>query len=185
MKYLAIILIGFLSVSCLTVKRIEKNCDKFAAVCVTDVKKEVRIVTNTVTEIEYRDTIIYKYLPGKVVEKRIPVYIENGIVESDLSVLVTPLARSTAQVVGSRLEHYLTQNDTTLQLELERALKTIRIQNTEKWKTINENTVTVTENSPFAKACIRVCFGLLVVIVIGIVYLIVKNKSKLMKLFIK
>lgn len=182
MKTIIIILVSLLSVSCLTVKRISKNCDKFAAVCVTDVKTEVRIVTNTITEIEYRDTIIYKYLPGKVVEKIVTVYVNNGIIESDLSVLVTPLARSTAQVINSRLEHYLTQNDTTLQFELDNANKTIRILNTEKWETKKQQTVTVKENSNFANFAIKVFWGLIIIVVLGIGYLIFKNWIKILVL---
>ena len=37
--------------SCLTVEKIQRNCDKFAQVCVTD--------SETVTVIEYRDTTVY------------------------------------------------------------------------------------------------------------------------------
>lgn len=185
MKTIIIILVSLLSVSCMTVKRIEKHCSEFAKICEVPVKKEVRIITNIVTEIEYRDTIIYKYLPGKVVEKIVKVYINNGIVESDQSVLVTPLARSTAQVINSRLEHYLTQNDTTLQLELERALKTIRILSTEKWKTELKNTVTIKENTPFAKACIKITLGLGVIVILGIAYLILKNWIKILGLLSK
>lgn len=48
-KILILLTIIVLSTSCLTVKRIEKNCDKFAKICVTDSK----------TVIEYRDTTIY------------------------------------------------------------------------------------------------------------------------------
>jgi len=168
--------------SCMTVNRIEKNCSEFAKICEVPVKKEVKIITNTVTEIEYRDTIIYKYLPGKVVEKKIPVYIREGIVESELSILNTPLAMSTARVFNSRLEHNLTQNDTTLRLELEDAKKTIRILNTEKWKTELENTIIVEENSNFAKLAIKVFWGLVVIVIIGIGYLIVKNKAKILGL---
>lgn len=50
MKSIIILLIVLLFTSCLTVKRIEKNCDKFAAVCITS--------TNVKTE--YRDTTIYR-----------------------------------------------------------------------------------------------------------------------------
>jgi len=185
MKTITIILISIFSVSCLTVKRIEKHCDDFAKICVTNTETEVKVITNTVTEIEYRDTIIYKYLPGKVVERKIPVYINAGIVNSEMSVLITPLARSTAQVINSRLEHYLTQNDTTLQLELEDARKTIRILNTEKWKTELKNTVTVTENSNFAKACIKIVWALIVIVVLGVVYLVIKNKAKILGLLKK
>ncbi|NQU54065.1 MAG: hypothetical protein HQ522_16170 [Bacteroidetes bacterium] len=45
-----IYLLAFMSLSsCLTVKRIEKNCDKFAKICITETKKVI----------EYRDTTIY------------------------------------------------------------------------------------------------------------------------------
>jgi len=44
-----VLIIILLSTSCLTVKKIERNCDKFSRVCVT--------ATATVTE--YRDTTIY------------------------------------------------------------------------------------------------------------------------------
>lgn len=50
MKNLILIIILFSFSSCLTVKQIERNCDKFMKVCVTE----------TVKEIVYRDTTIYK-----------------------------------------------------------------------------------------------------------------------------
>jgi hypothetical protein len=72
-------IIGFilalmLFTSCLTVKRIEKNCDKFAKVCVTDSK----------TVVEYRDTVIYKdrivqvVLPKDTVKIVDTLYIEDN-----------------------------------------------------------------------------------------------------------
>ena len=182
MKTITIILISLLSVSCLTVKRIERNCSEFAKICEVPVKKEVRIIRDVQTEVIYRDTVIYKYLPGKVVERKIPVYINKGIVESDLSVLNTQLARSTARVFNSRLEHELIQTDTTLPFKLEDALrdkKTLEKQN----KVLKEKyVVTVMENSNFAKVAIKVFWGLVVIVVIGIGYLIVKNKAKILGL---
>lgn len=74
MKNLIVILLALLFSSCLTVKRIEKNCDKFAQVCVTE----------TITRIEYRDTTIYKdriievKLPNDTVYISKPVYIQDG-----------------------------------------------------------------------------------------------------------
>ena len=44
----ALVLLASLS-SCLTVNQIKKNCDKFSAICVTNVE----------TVVEYRDTTIY------------------------------------------------------------------------------------------------------------------------------
>ena len=49
-KLLLILLTTLLLSSCLTVSRIQRNCDKFAALCVTE--KE--------TVVEYRDTTIYR-----------------------------------------------------------------------------------------------------------------------------
>lgn len=59
MKAIIIILASVFFTSCLTVKRIEKNCDKFAKVCVTE----------KVTKIEYRDTTIYK---DRIIKVKLP-----------------------------------------------------------------------------------------------------------------
>ncbi len=59
MKPIAILLICIFFSSCLTVKRIEKNCDKFAKVCITE----------SVTKIEYRDTTIYK---DRIIKVQLP-----------------------------------------------------------------------------------------------------------------
>lgn len=48
-RILIVIISSYLLTSCLTVRQIERNCDKFKKVCVTE----------TVTEIVYRDTTIY------------------------------------------------------------------------------------------------------------------------------
>ena len=180
MKTLIIISILLLSVSCMTVKRVERNCDLFMTVCEVPVKVETEILTNTITKIEYRDTTIYVYLPGKVIERKVPVYITKGIVNSDLSVLVTPLARSTARVFNSELEHDLIQTDTTLQLEVQNALKTIKIQE-KQIETLREKyVVKVTKNTKFASFTIRVFWGLIVVVVLGIGFLFFKYKSKVL-----
>jgi hypothetical protein len=64
-----VVLIALLLSSCLTVSRIEKNCDKFAKVCVTE----------SVTKIEYRDTTIYK---DRIIEVKLPndtVYLTKNV----------------------------------------------------------------------------------------------------------
>ena len=74
MKTINFILICILLTSCLTVKRIERNCDKFSRVCITDSRKVI----------EYRDTIIYKdriikvQLPKDTVKIVDTLYIENN-----------------------------------------------------------------------------------------------------------
>ena len=180
MKTLSIILIVLLSTGCMTVKRIEKNCDLFSTVCVTEIETKTDTIIKTKTVIRYRDTTLYVEMPGREIIKEVPVYIKEGIVESDLSVLVTPLARSYAQVVNSKLKHDLIQTDTTLQFELQDALKTIRILNTEKWKTKEKQVVTITENSNWAKFCVKVVWVLIVIVILGIVYLILRYKNKIL-----
>nr|WP_319570257.1 hypothetical protein [uncultured Draconibacterium sp.] len=50
-KILLSIILFYTVTSCLTVDRIKRNCDQFAAVCVTE----------TETVVEYRDTTIYRH----------------------------------------------------------------------------------------------------------------------------
>jgi len=75
MKNILLLLIGLLSVSCLTVRRIEKNCDKFAAVCVTEKETETDTNTTTTTETEYGDTTATVYIPEVKEEDTKPVTI--------------------------------------------------------------------------------------------------------------
>ena len=57
-RLIGIFLIGFLFSSCLTVKRVERNCDLFAKIC----------GTGTTTEIRYKDTTIF-------IDRIVPVYL--------------------------------------------------------------------------------------------------------------
>ncbi len=192
MKCLFILLIGLLSVSCLTVKRIEKNCDKFAAVCITETETNTETNTEITTEIEYRDTTIIVYISEDKVKDKIPVRIEDEnskpipvkkeYVNSELSVLKVPFARSTAQVVNSRLIHELVQTDTLLFIKWKNAIKTIKIQEKQIKILREKSVVQVKENTPFAKACIKIVWGLVVIVVLGIGYIIFKYKSRIVRL---
>lgn len=183
MKNLFIILIALFLTSCMTVKRVEKNCDLFAKVCITETETETEIITETKTETIYRDTTIYIEIPGKEVIKEIPVYIEKGLVNSGLSVLNVPFARGLSQVVNSKLRHKLIQTDTLLLFKLENALKTIKTQE-KQIKVLKEKyVVTVKENSNWAKLCIKVVWGLLIVVVLAIGFLILKFRLKIVDIF--
>jgi len=57
-KLIGILLVGILFSSCLTVKRVERNCDLFAKIC----------GTGTTTEIQYKDTTIF-------INRDVPVYL--------------------------------------------------------------------------------------------------------------
>jgi len=166
--------------SCLTVRKIERNCEKFEKVCVTETETQTDTIIKTKTVIEYRDTTIYVKVPGKTVIKKVPVYIKEGIVESDLSVLVTPLARSTAQVVGSKLNHELIQVDTTLRIKLENALKREKI--LEKQNTIlkEKYVVTIQKNKPFAKFAVKWFIGSVILIIVFLTVAFFKYKNKIL-----
>ena len=91
MKNLFIILIYLALTSCMTVGKISRNCDKFMTVCEVPVKTEVEVITNTITEIEYRDTSFYYPIPERIVIEKKPVKVKGKKVNSELSVLKVPL----------------------------------------------------------------------------------------------
>ena len=183
MKNLFIILICLFLTSCMTVNKVKRNCDIFMTVCEVPVKKEVEIITNIVTEVIYRDTTIYVKVTGKTVIKEVPVYIVEGVVNSELSVLNVDFARSYARVVGSRLEHELTQTDTLLLFKLKDALKVVKTQE-KQIKTLREKyVIEIEKNTSFAKFAINVFWGLLIAVVLASGILIWKFKSKLLPLF--
>ena len=185
MKTIAIILIGLLSVSCMTTKRVKRNCDLFMAVCEVPVKVETEILTNTITEIEYRDTSFYYPILERKVKEKKPVKVKDKKVNSELSVLKVPFAMSTAQVVNSKLSHELVQTDTLILIKLENALKSVKTLEKQNKVLKEKYVVTVKENTNFAKLAIKVFWGLLVVVILGIGYLIFRYKSKILGLFKK
>ena len=166
----------------MTIKRIERNCDLFEKVCVAEVKTETDTITKIKTVIEYRDTTIYIKIPGKTVIKEVPVYIENGIVNSLPLYLSVPFAESYAQVVNSELISELTQTDTILRIRLENSLKREKILETEIIRLKEKKVVLVKENSNWAKLCIKIVWGLFVVIILVLGWLVLKYKTKLVGL---
>ena len=179
MKYL-IVLLSLLLSSCMTVKRIEKHCLEFAKICEVPIKKEDTIIRYVQIETVYRDTTIYVEVPGETIIKKVPVYINKGISNSDLSVINVPFARGMAQVINSKLIHELTQTDTILRVKLENALKAVKTIEKENKVLKDKVVVTVKENSKFAGFTIKVFWGVMIVVILGIGYLILKYKSKLL-----
>ncbi len=190
MKYLIITFIGlWFFTACMTTKRIEKHCDDFAKVCITETEKETETTTETTTETEYRDTTILVYISEDKVKDKIPVIIEDEnkkpvpvkkeYVNSELSILQVPFAKSTAQVVNSRLVHELVQTDTLLFIKFENAIKTVKRQE-KQIKILREKYIVEIEvNKPFAKFTIKWFFGSLLLILAGIGFLIFKYKSRI------
>ena len=169
MKYLIPLLI--LLSSCMTVKRIEKNCDLFQKICLTE--KDTVFITKEI-EVIYRDTIVKYFIKRDTVHWTTPVYIRQGLMNSDLSFLETGLAKSTAQVKSGILKHFLQSGDTTLQLQLDNALRDIRVLNTRLEK--KQRTITVKENSSFAIFALKWFWISFFVILILTLIAVFKNK---------
>jgi len=180
MKHITLILILLLTSSCLTVKRIERNCDKFAKVCTTERVDTVHI--ETIKTITKRDTVIeYRFTQDTVyqeIEVEKPVYVENGLINSEQSYLEAGFAWSTAEVDAGVLRHYLESSDTTIQVQLKDALKTIETLRTELKS--SSKTIMIQENSNFANFTIKWFVGTLVLVLIGVVILLFRFKEKLL-----
>ncbi|HDY88858.1 MAG TPA: hypothetical protein ENH82_12200 [bacterium] len=173
MKTITFILIGLLSVSCMTVKRIEQNCDKFEKICTTGSVDTVIIDNSTV--IFLRDTTINFYFPRDTVYQEtrvtVPRRVNWGLINSKQSYLEAGLAWSTAQVKGGVMQHYLESGDTILQIQVDNAVKTIKTLRTER-KT-SERTITIEENTQFAEFTIKwfwVSFIIILLLVGGVVF---------------
>jgi len=180
MKNLLIILFALFLTSCMTVGKVKRNCDLFMTVCEVPVKKEVEVITNTVTEIEYRDTSFYYPIPERIVKEKKPVKVKGKKVNSELSVLNVSFARSYAQVVNSKLQHELIQTDTLILIKLQDALKVVKIQE-KQIKILKEKyVVTVKENKPFAKFTIKWFIGSIILIIIFLTIAFFKYKNKIL-----
>jgi len=184
MKQISVlILICLLSVSCMTVKRIERNCDAFAKICVTSSTDTVRI-ENTVVVTE-RDTTINFYFPRDTVYLETPLDkipgVKKGLINSKLSYLEAGLAWSTAQVEQGVLKHYIESGDTLLQIKLENALRTEKQLRTELKS--SHQIVTVKENTKFADFTIRYFWYSLIVIILICGFLFWKFKNKIIGIF--
>ena len=168
MKTIAFVLISLFFTSCMTVGRIEKNCDQFAKICVT-ASVDTVIIDNSKTIYE-RDTTINFYFPRDTVYLETPLKkipgneIDPKLLNTDISYLEAGLAWSTAQVVEGVMQHYLESGDTLIRIQLKGALKTIEILET-RLKS-STKVVTVKENTKFAKFTIIWFIGSLVVIIL-------------------
>ena len=183
MKQITLILICLLSVSCMTVKRIERNCDQFEQVCTTGNTDTVRI-ENTVVVTE-RDTVINFYFPRDTVYLETPVNVppsvNRGLVNSKLSHLEAGLAWSTAQVKQGVLKHYIESGDTILRIQLDNVIKERETLRTEL--KASHQIVAVKENTKFAKFTIKWFVGSLVVIILVLGILFFKYQAKLLGVF--
>ena len=174
MRFLTIILLIGLC-SCLTVGRIERNCDKFASICLEPQVADT-VFTNTVdtvleTRIEYIDRVVK--LPSDTVRERVPVYIRDGVIIADTVIAETEVAKAMAYVLNNELKLHLSNKDSfqILNDKIEVYERTI----TElKEQVITEPTIIKEKRSIFEAAIILAFFVGMVVATI-ILYYFLKN----------
>jgi len=176
MKLVKYLLLLSLFTSCLTVKKIEKNCDKFAKICLEDEVKTSDTVKIYETIIKHRDTIIPFKIKGETKYIEVPVYLERGIVNSKLSILETKLCKTSFSVRNSKLSGILIEKDTTIMIKLENALKTITKLENELIKETSKSAVIIKEDTKFGKFAKKAVILELVLIVLFILTTIYKNK---------
>ena len=169
-------ILGLISTSCLTVRQIERNCDQFAKICLTETV-ETTVTIHDTAWIEKRDTIVEYRLERDTVFNTILLPSIEQSLSSDTSILSTGLALSTAYIYNSHLFHFLESGDTILNIRLNDAIT----ENTRLRKIITDiettNTVIVKEDTPFGKFCKKWFFGSLILIVVIIVGYILKLKK--------
>lgn len=125
-KYIYFFLSFFFSLillnGCLSVKRIEKNCDQFAKICVVGQEVRIDTVIKEKTTILYKDTIVYVTLNPDTVYKSIKTKIPF-VFTTDTLVISDAYSISSAWVYKSKLQGNLVTKDTTLTFRLKNAIK--------------------------------------------------------------
>ena len=95
--------------------------------CSPRIIKEVSVKDSIIykEKIVFRDTTIFKYLPGDTVFKSTIVYVDKitGLVNSKKLFAFTSLPEASAWVYNSKLFLNLIQKDTTIEIRLDSAIK--------------------------------------------------------------
>ena len=160
--------------SCLTVKQIERNCDKFGKICLTSV--ETTEIRDTVWVLK-RDTIVEYVLQRDTITNTVylPEFHFENPFYSDTSRLSVGLAYSEAFIARSRLYHFLESGDTILNIRLNDAITERNHLRQELNKKVQ--TVTVRKDTQFGKFCKKWFFGSLVIILLGIVVVLLRIRK--------
>ncbi len=91
-------------------------------------------ITETITTVEYQDTVVYVYVEPDTVFVQDTVYVEKetGLVQMPIRRLDTQFAYATAEIIDSRLQFYLYQKEQKIEQYIEDAIKTVTTTVTEK-----------------------------------------------------
>ena len=127
------------------------------------------------TEVKYRDTTIYKTIPGeKVIDTVYIKEIKPGVFTSDTTYAETSLAYAKAWVFRNKLSLELVQRDTTIEFRLENALRETEIWKEKYTKIVNKEVVKV----PKIPTLFKVSTYLLGAILIVLMFLVAINKFR-------
>ena len=160
MRYLIIILSIAVLSGCATQRRCAR---KFPPQIITE--KEV------ITEIVYRDTTILVHIPADTVYAEKVVFKTPEGYQTDLSVLHTTYAKSTAQVLKGVLLHELFQKDTEIERVIKNAIKEHSTHTTDTVTKIHE----VPYVTPWHNFTVRFFW---VAIAFGLVYILLRFLRK-------
>lgn len=154
----------------MTVSRIEKHCDDFSKICTTNNSTDT--VYKEIYKTVYKDTIVYDtiYLPGDT------VYISTSIDSIQAgNNLISDLNFSHAEVSfkDNRIYLYHYDKDTTLALQIHLKNAIVERDYYKALSTNTTNTITVKENTVFARFTI---WYFIISIISVIVYIIIKLK---------
>ena len=154
---------------------LQKKCDRWERKCAKD---SSYTETNVVYKkyIEYRDTIILYTLPNEIdtvfQDKVKYVYLARGLITSDTSLVQNEYCTSKAWVFDSRLKHYITIKDTTIQIRLDSVIKRSNYYEEKAYKKVETNRIEV----KFIPAFYKFTFwGFWILLLIIAFYLLIKT----------
>jgi hypothetical protein len=172
-KGVLIVLIIILFPSCLTVRMIERNCDKFIAICEIEQETIYKETVRIDTIWDKRDSIIYIPIKGDTVIKTNTVYIKDGLANSDTLFAAVQFAEARAWVKDSNLNLTLEQLEQLWEYEIELRDRTIR-ELTEQLK----QTKVVIKKTKWQQALeVWYLYLIIILLILWIIDSIIKNKK--------
>ena len=156
---------------------LERKCTRYAKKCTIEAKVEVRDSIITITEVRYKDTTLYVYLPQDTVLIEKILYVnKKGIVNLDT-------ISETNGIIG--VEAWVNKNllgvngyvaDSTIYVTLENTIKEKNIWKFRFKEEFKKEKIVVKRNSSFAKFCIWFWWLFILITVLLIVRKIMQLK---------
>lgn len=168
-----LVLIIIMLPSCLTVGMIERNCDKFAAVCEIEQETIYKETVRIDTIWEKRDSLIYIPIKGDTVIKTNTVYIKDGLANSDTLSASVQFAEAKAWVKDNKLNLTLEQLEQLWEYEIELRDRTIR----ELTEQLKQKTVVIKRTWWQQILDVWYLYAIIILLILWIIDNIIKNKK--------